>query len=299
MKGFLRCIAPLACVLAACGGGGSGGQAHNPPPAFGEFTNPQRVTIVGYGNGDHAMEPFITRDGRHLFFNNSNDPATNTNLHWAERVDDLTFQYRGEIAGVNSTALDAVASMDAAGVFYFVSTRSYAQDASTIYRGNFANGTVTGIELVPGISRATPGLVNFDAEISPDGNTLYFVDGQFNGGSVPTAADILIATKQGSAFTRVADGAAIMQQVNTAGALEYAPAISASGLELFFTRLEGTNAAIYTATRASTSTAFGAPHRITAITGFAEAPTLSTDGKSLYYHLNDNGTFVVYRVARP
>jgi len=44
------------------------------------------------------MEPFITRDGRYLLFNNSNDPLVDTNLHYAERIDDLTFAYRGEIA---------------------------------------------------------------------------------------------------------------------------------------------------------------------------------------------------------
>jgi hypothetical protein len=43
------------------------------------------------------MEPFITRDGRYLFFNNSNDPSVNTNLRYAERIDDLTFKYKGEV----------------------------------------------------------------------------------------------------------------------------------------------------------------------------------------------------------
>ena len=46
------------------------------PSEYTAFGNPQRVTIQGYN--DHAMEPFITRDGRYLFFNNLNDPAVNT-----------------------------------------------------------------------------------------------------------------------------------------------------------------------------------------------------------------------------
>ena len=66
--------------------------------------------IDGY-NGD-AMEPFLTRDGKFLFFNNLNESGVNTNLHWAERVDDLHFKYRGEIEGVNTAALEGVASMD-------------------------------------------------------------------------------------------------------------------------------------------------------------------------------------------
>jgi len=51
------------------------------------FGAPQRVTIRGY-DGD-AMEPFITKDGQYLLCNNRNDPRTNTNLHFAARVDGL------------------------------------------------------------------------------------------------------------------------------------------------------------------------------------------------------------------
>lgn len=36
------------------------------------FADPERVTIQGY-DGD-AMEPFLSRDGRFLLFNNRNDP---------------------------------------------------------------------------------------------------------------------------------------------------------------------------------------------------------------------------------
>ena len=56
---------------------------------------------------------------------------------------------------------------------------------------------------------------------------------------------------------------------------------------------------IYTATRSSTSEPFGKPRKIEAITGFAEAPALSPDEKSLYYHVNVSGRFVIYRVTRP
>jgi hypothetical protein len=291
---FRHGVVLWALFFAGCGGGDSGGSSTPLQP--GEFSNPQRVTILGYS--DHAMEPFISRDGRYLFFNNSNDPAVNTNLHWAERIDDLTFQYRGEIGGVNTPALEGVPSMDRNNVFYFVSTRDYNQTLSTIYRGTFANGVISEVELVSGVSALTPGMVNFDAEISPDGNTLYFVDSQFSGG-VPVTADIVIAERSGTGFSRLSNSAAIMQQVNTPGPLEYAPSISASGLELFFTRLEGSDAAIYTATRTDSSSPFGAPKKIQAITGFAEGPTLSPDERSLYYHKRENNLFVIYRVTRP
>jgi len=223
----------------------------------------------------------------------------NTNLHWAERIDDLTFQYKGEIGGVNTTKLEGVASMDRNGVFYFVSTRSYDLTASTIYRGSFDNGTVTGVELAPGVSTATPGIVNFDAEISPDGRTLYFVESKFSASGQPQTADILIATWNGSTFVRDSNSTTTMKQVNTSKNLEYAPAISSSGLELFFTRLEGSSPALYVASRTDTSSPFVTPRKIQAVTGFVEGPTLSPDEKSLYYHKREGDLFVIHRVTRP
>ena len=99
------------------------GTVARPPAEYRAFGAPQRVTIRSY-NGD-AMEPFITKDGQYLLFNNRNDPSTNTNLHFAVRVDGLTFQYRGEIKGVNTPVLEGVPSLDRKGNLFFVSVRSY------------------------------------------------------------------------------------------------------------------------------------------------------------------------------
>jgi hypothetical protein len=259
------------------------------------FGAPQRVAIREY-TGD-AMEPFIARDGRYLFFNNSNDPKVDTNLHYAERVDDLAFDYRGEVKGANSAALDGVASMDHAGNFFFISTRSYAQSLSTLYRGRFANGALTNVELVPGVSLQRHGMVMFDAEVSPGGEVVFVADGEFRGGPLPRSADIAVAVRDGRSFRRHPASAEFMKNVNTP-ALEYAPAISADLLELFFTRAGGRDMAIYRSARRSRDEPFGVPQRVASITGVVEAPTLSGDGRSLYYHRRDGDRYVIYRVAR-
>jgi len=44
-----------------------------PAAAYTDFCAPVPVTITGH-SGDE-MEPFISKDGRYLFFNNRNDPA--------------------------------------------------------------------------------------------------------------------------------------------------------------------------------------------------------------------------------
>jgi Tol biopolymer transport system component len=88
-----------------------------------------------------------------------------------------------------------------------------------------------------------------------------------------------------------------MQSVNTDG-LNYAPATSASECELFFTRAGPQGPAIYMAERAGKTQPFQAPLRLAAVTGFAEAPTLSPDEQSLYFHKKDQGHFVLYRITR-
>ena len=294
MLDWMSRLCPLAvCALVACG---PGRPAPDPPgAATNEFQNPQRVAIEGY-DGD-AMEPFVSRDGKYLFFNNLNEPKVNTNLYWAERIDDLHFKYRGEIQGVNTPALEGVASMDREGNFYFVSNRSYDQTASTLYRGKFAEGALSGVELVSGVSLAKPGIVNFDAEISADGNTLYFVESEFSILGQPKNARILFARRNGNAFMRDENSAAILKAIDTDG-LNYAPATSASELEIFFTRVGTNGPAIYMAKRAAKTLPFGEPMRLSAIDGFVEGPTLSPDELSLYYHKKENGHFAIYRVTR-
>ena len=294
MFGWMSRLFPFAvCALVACGHARPAQDA--PVASTNEFQNPQRVTIEGY-DGD-AMEPFVSRDGKYLFFNNLNEPKVNTNLHWAERIDDLHFRYRGEMHGVNTSALEGVASMDRDGNFYFVSNRSYDQTAATLYQGKFAEGALSGVELVPGVSLAKPGIVNFDAEISADGNTLYFVESEFSLLGQPKNARILYARRNGNTFVRDANSAAILKTINT-DALNYAPATSASELEIFFTRVGKLGPAIYVAKRAGKTLPFGEPLRLSAIDGFVEGPTLSPDELSLYYHKKENWRLVIYRVTR-
>jgi hypothetical protein len=289
-----RLAIALACsALIACAG-----RPSSDSNVTRAYDNPERVTIIGYD--DDAMEPFITRDGHYLLFNNLNEPTVNTDLHFAERVDDVTFRYRGRLQGANTAALEGVATMDRSGTLYFVSTRSYTESFSTVYRGQFRDGLVTGVELVPGISVRKPGIVNFDVDVSPDGNTMYFVDGEFGGGGPPRSAQIVIAERQGSQFRRKANSDAIMRTINT-DALEYAACISADGRSLFFNRTRtglfgGT--ALFLATRPDTASPFGIPQRLEAITGFVEGAALSPDERSLYYHRKDGARFVLYRVTK-
>ena len=84
-----------------------------------------------------AMEPYISCDGRYLFFNNRNEPAEQTDILFAEKSGDDAFPFLGPPPGVNQPppVLDAVPSMDARGELFFISTRSQQQ-----YRSLYAAG---------------------------------------------------------------------------------------------------------------------------------------------------------------
>jgi hypothetical protein len=127
------------------------------------FGPPQRVVIDGY-TGD-AMEPFISKDGNTLFFNNSNDPKIDTDLFFAIRTGPLRFRFAGPIVGTNGTALDAVPSVDMSGQLYFISTRAYASTLETIFTAGPQSANKRLVIPVKGLSQHTPGQLNFDAEI--------------------------------------------------------------------------------------------------------------------------------------
>ena len=286
----------LSFLLAAC----SHSRFFPVPPPDNSFAQPVSVAVKGYtGN---IMEPFVSRDGNLLLFNNLNSAPENTNLHWATRVNDSSFQYQGELTGVNSTDLEGVPTMDSAGLFYFVSNRNYSQTLSTLYQADFNSGHLSNVRLLQGVSKLEPGWVNFDVEVSADGANLYFVDAKFNASGQPASADLVLAQQTGAGFKRVPANDSTLQNINT-DALEYAASISADGLTLYFTRVvlplhENSSPEIFFSTRLSDKLPFGLPSKIICITGFAEAPAIAPGGKILYYHKKENNRFVLYMVRK-
>lgn len=275
-------------------------QNEMPSSAGVRFEGSIPVAVMGYS--DHVMEPFLSRDGSQLFFNNSNE-ADNTNLHWGVRINDSTFQYQGEIDGVNTESLEGVPTMDGNGKFYFVSTREYIVTLGSLFVGDFDNGKVDHISSLENLSLLQNGWINFDVEIDSAGETLYFVDGRFDQFGGPYAADLAIAYKVADEFVRASDSDAILKNINTSN-LEYAACISANNLEFYFTRVRvpvntNTEPEIWVATRQNPHAVFDAPSRIQAITGFSEAATLSPDGGLLYYHKrNQAGVFSLFMTRR-
>jgi hypothetical protein len=246
------------------------------------------------------MEPFVSRDGRFLLFNNSNDPGLDTDLLYARRGDDaLHWTYAGPIAGANTTALEGTPTMDRDNRLFFVSTRSYAKTACTIHSAQFADGTASGVELVDSICRHEPGIVNFDVDIDASGTVLTFVDSHFGRNGQPKDAVLVMAHRDGMHFVRDADSARVLAAVNS-DALQYAPCLSADHLTLWFTRVASLGGPespqIWRARRSIESVPFGAAERFEGLGDFVEAPALSPDEKLLYFHRRVGNGFRIFAV---
>lgn len=262
-------------------------------PSFGSEIN---VTINGLSFD--AMEPFISPNGNYLFFNNLND-GINTKLYYATRVNDSIFNYVGELIGTNQTTapyLDAVADLDVNGNFYWTSTRNYPTELNNLFHGTFSNGNVSNIERVQGdFNMNTPGWLVMDHGISLDGQYLYFNNARFDEANCvgPCETTLGVAQKENrSTFTTLSHSDSILQNINDANYIYYAPCISSDNLELYYTRYlkgditESTVFEICIAVRSNTSSNFSVPKVLFSetIANLIEAPTLTVDKNIIYYH---------------
>lgn len=272
----------LAVALAAC------------------FAPMQPVSIQGYT--DHAMEPFLSRDGETLFFNNRNEPAEETDLHWATRIDDLTFRYRGRIASANSSHLDGVASVSRDGLFAFTSLRAFNERGATIWMGRWTGDGVTGLSLETQLRPGPPPQFNMDGELSASGRHFYVTDNLWALIGGLRTSDIRLGVRENGRWRRAPEFDAWFAAINTRTALEYAPATNETETELYFTRLSRPflrppRFDTFVSVRETIDLPFGAPQRIAALEGYVEAVSVAPDG-ALYVHAMRSGRIVIMRSAR-
>ena len=298
MKTAILSFITAALLLSSCSDSSSS-PSETAGNAF-SFSTAVEVEVSGYD--DHLMEPFLSGDGQLLFFNNSNHPTVNTDIHYAERTDDTHFIYKGEISGVNSSSLDGVPSMDMNNNFYFISGRTYFDDYNTVYRGIYSDGEVSSLEVMSEITKKEPGWLIFDSEISRDGKYFYSADGRYDADGGPYEADFFLAAMDiNNTLKRVPDDDTF-KNINT-NKLEYAACISSDLLEFYFTRAAPfpffSEPKLYAASRKTVNEPFGAPVLIREAEGFVEAATLSPDDKIIYFHGKDeSGIFSLYMIKK-
>lgn len=271
-------------------------------PFVDSFSEPHRVFLDGY-DGD-AMEPCISGDGKYLLFNNSNAHDVETHIHFAKRKDNDHFEYLGKLPGTVSGEKDMAPSLDKNGDVYFTSLRTYMTDRKSIYKGHFDGSKVDSVAAVGGdISPDELGWLNMDCGINSGADLLILARAGFSMGEYfPWQSDLMICNKSENGFTVDPRSKDLMANVTTP-ALEYAPSISPDGLTLYFTRAQellvgteskGTLVRILVSTRRSKDEPFGKPSVIRSISGFVEAPTLTEDGKEMFFHKKDGEKYVIY-----
>ena len=262
-------------------------------PEFGS-----EIEVIINGLSFDAMEPFISPNGNYLFFNNLND-GIYTKLYYATKINDSTFNYIGELTGANQTTLphlDAVADMDDNGNFYWTSTRDYPNELNNLFHGTFSAGNINDIERVQGdFNMNTPGWLIMDHGISLDGQYLYFINTRFDDVNCqgPCETTLGVAQKDNpSTFSTLPNSASILQNINDANYIYYAPCISSDNLELYYTRyLKGqiTSSTVFeicVAVRSNSLSEFSIPKVLFSeiISNLIEAPTLTVDKNIIYYH---------------
>ncbi len=266
------------------------------------FGTEKSVTITGLTFD--VMEPFISPDGNTLFFNSLNSGG-NTNLYYANRIDDTTFTFVGLVNGTYDPSLnhlDAVASIDSANNFFWVSLRNIPN----LHRGIYITGNVNNVSQVYGTSNilTPPGWIIMDAAINFQGDLLYYSNGYFGPTytecvGVPCEAKLGIAQKvNDSTFNKTMFSDAIFSNVNDTNYIVYAPQVTKDGLELYYTRLleGGFDTEICVSVRNTVADTFSLPMVIYSNFGFfPEAATPTTDKQKIYYHKkNGSGIYNIY-----
>ncbi len=298
IKAFFK-ILFISLIINSCSSNDSDNTESLPYPSFGS-----EIEVTINGLSFDAMEPFVSPNGNYLFFNNLND-GINTKLYYATKSNDSTFNYVGELIGTNQTTiphLDAVADMDSNGNFYWTSTRNYPTELENLFHGSFNAGSVSDIERVQGdFNMNIPGWLVMDHGISLDGQFLYFSNARFDDSVCvgPCETTLGIAQKDNSStFNTLTNSASILQNINDANYIYYAPCISSDNLELYYTRyLKGpitpsTVFEICVAVRRDSQSEFSNPGVLFSevLSNLIEAPTITVNKNIIYYHQKTSGS---------
>jgi len=278
------------------------------PIQLADWTTPQMMKVQGYP-GTELMEPFLSRDGKWLFFNSRN-VGNNITLHYASLRSPVLSFYMGQLGGdVNGPVphLDAVASMDNKNNFFWISTRGYPENIQNVMTGRFQNGMVPKASHLPGDFYILPTndklWIIMDQEVNEDGSILFFCNAAFKipPGSEPMFSNISIALRStNGTYLKHPNAEAIMKNVNNlfGSNLKFAPSsLGVNSNELYFTaRRTGDPkiSAIYVAKRNGRDDVFGEPVEVPTSTQDRylepEAPTISRDGKLMMFNRIDCGS---------
>lgn len=291
------------------------GEAETP-----EFVGPEHVVIKNLPEGSFGTpisteEPFISRDGKHLFFNTAHS-ENNKDLHYASRSG-LDWVYSGETGPNLNDEIEVQGNptMDSSGNFFYIDSGA----EHMVFRGVFSaeTGNLEDVSEFTSVPKRVIDPVkstltgNMGVEISKDGAYIFFSRAvwKFEGNKVITITGSnlkLIIRVNGKYVFNENESFKMMKNINTSD-LEYAASISSDGLELFFTRLLVSDlesgifrSRIMYSSRDNINSPFKQAELVKSIgvDDFVEGPAITDDGRELYYHKKVGEKFRLFKVKR-
>lgn len=203
-------------------------------------------------------------------------------------------------ANISNPHLDAVASLDSANRFFWVTTRNYPATYHNLLQGKFAGSGVIDTGRVYGtIYISTPGWIIMDASINYNGSLIYYANSYFNTcGALPCISQLAIGQEiNDSTYNKLPNSDSLLKNVNDSSYLVYAENVTKDGKELYFTRVKKSSPSteICVAVRNTTTDTFSVPAVIYANPSYIEeAPTLTTNKSILYYHKKETTNYKIY-----
>jgi Tol biopolymer transport system component len=197
--------------------------------SYGKWQEPEQITLSG---GDWSdLDPFVSPDGKHLFFVTTRGKPTadgqkNMDIWQADRDGEDWVRPR-PVENVNSDAKEGSPTVAGDGTLYFFSDRDGEPGTNALYVSKLVHGKYTApVKLPPNINSDASDTSPF---ITPDGGTLLFYSTRAGGFG---NADLYVAHKIKTGWNEPRN---LGPQVNTPES-EYNPALSPDGRTLFFGR---------------------------------------------------------------
>lgn len=206
--------------------------------AHGEWQPPEKISL----SSDHwsDLDPFISPDGKHLFFISTRISAGEGPQGVKKNMDIWVADRKGgdwihprRVENVNSEAKEGSPGVARDGTLYFFSDRGREANNNAIYISTLIGGHYSTPVLAPPSINSGPS--DTSPYILPNGKTLLFYSTRQGGYG---KADLYVSYKERGTWTPAFNLGSI---VNTDDS-EYNPAISPNGKQFFF----GRNGRLYT-----------------------------------------------------
>jgi len=284
-----------AGAAAGASSGGAAGQpsdAGSPAPcvAFGAFGAPERVT--GLGLSGELWGPALSRDGASLAF--SEAVGTAEDIFLATRAQGSVFNPASSLSGISSADPEGTPFLSRDGAsLYFYSTREGGSGGRDLYVATYseADGTFSNAAPLAGVNSSA----NDHLPWLADSELVIYFSSTRSGGLGSYDLYRATRTSRDDAFGEVTN----LDGLNSSS-VDQSPSLTDDELTLIFTSSRAGDYDLWSATRASTSAAFGAPELVAELdTSAGELNvTVSGDGREVFFSSDREGSVALYRATR-